>query len=509
MPEIQQERETALGRLNGSRLWRSVFRHGLPSTDLSRMRTMVNNFFLHIFPAKVQPYSLRPSYTMGLGVIATILFIILTITGALLMFFYIPSVSRAYRDMKDLQFVVSYGVLLRNMHRWSAHGMVMVVLLHMSRVFYTASYRRPREFNWVMGVVLWLLTLFLSFTGYLLPWDQLAFWAITVGTSIASYPPWIGNAIRTLMLGGNTVSQGALIRFYALHVFVLPIGVMLLIAVHFWRVRKDGGLSRPLLDANEAQSVVPPEGTLAKGVKTYALMELTGATSPMVESQDPDGSVSSWPHLTFRLVLLFQVVLILVIAVSLLWNAPLEELANVIHPPNPAKAPWYFLGLQELVSYSALVGGVVVPAVAVLGLMSIPYVDTGSSSSCPCHWGVADCGQKAAPGVWFTSAAGRRVALISFLAAIPVVPALIYLNSKLGLRMLYPGAPQWMLDIFNPATLLLVLMAVTSALVVRLSGSRRLGAISLYSSFLSAYTVLIIIGTYFRGPNWAWIWPWG
>ncbi len=196
-------------------------------------------------------------------------------------------------------------------------------------------------------------------------------------------------------------------------------------------------------------------------------------------------------------------------AVSLLFNAPLEELANAVHPPNPAKAPWYFLGLQELVGYSALVGGVVVPAVAVLGLMSIPYVDTGGRNSCSCHWGRGDCDEPTQPGVWFTSALGRRVAAVSFLAAVPLVPGVIYLNSRAGLRLWYPGAPQWMLDLLNPATVLLLLMAASSALVVRLSGSRRLGAISLYSSFLAAYIVLIIIGTYFRGPNWGWVWPWG
>lgn len=509
MAEIQHDVNSLWVRLKASRFWRSVFRHDLPSTDLGRMRTMVSNFFLHIFPAKVHPNSLKPSYTMGLGVMATVLFIILTVTGALLMFFYVPSVSRAYRDMKDLQFVVSYGVLLRNMHRWAAHGMVAVVLLHMSRVFYTASYRRPREFNWVLGVVLWLITLFLSFTGYLLPWDQLAFWAITVGTSIASYPPWIGKAIRTLLLGGNTVSQGALIRFYVLHVFVLPLSVIVMLAVHFWRVRKDGGLSRPFMGPEETQALSPSEAALPSGVKTYALVEVTAASSPMVETQDPDGAVSSWPNLTFRLLLLFQGVLIVLMVLSLLWNAPLEELANVVHPPNPAKAPWYFLGLQELVGYSALVGGVVVPAVAVLGLMSIPYIDTGKGTGCPCHWGKVDCRDETMPGVWFSSALGRRVALVSFLGAIPTVPILTYLNATAGVRVFYPGAPQWMLDLLNPATVLLVLMAVSSALVVRLSGSRRLGAISLYSSFLSAYIVLIIIGTYFRGPNWAWLWPGG
>ena len=133
------------------------------------------------------------------------------------------------------------------MHRWAAHGMVICVFLHMCRVFYTGSYKRPRQFNWVIGVVLFLLTLGLSFTGYLLPWDQLAFWAITVGTNIGSYAPLVGGQRSRIAAGRPHASaKRALLRFYVLHVAVLPSLVILLTMVHFWRVRKDGGLSRPV-----------------------------------------------------------------------------------------------------------------------------------------------------------------------------------------------------------------------------------------------------------------------
>src|SRR5262249_55959078 len=161
------------------------------------------------------------------------------------MFYYVPSTTQAYDRMLDLRGTVAFGIFLRNMHRWSAHGMVAVVFLHLCRVFLTGAYKKPREFNWVLGVVLLLVTLFMSFTGYLLPWDQLAFWAITVGTSIAAYAPLIGKEIQFVMLGDTSVGQEALLRFYVLHVAVLPSILVLLIAVHFWRIRKDGGLSRP------------------------------------------------------------------------------------------------------------------------------------------------------------------------------------------------------------------------------------------------------------------------
>jgi quinol-cytochrome oxidoreductase complex cytochrome b subunit len=228
------------------KLYKSIIRHGYPDSDKNKSLLIFTNFFLHIFPVKVRKHAVKVRYSFCLGGITLLLFIILTITGVLLMFYYVPSTERAYQSMKDLEFTVSFGLLLRNMHRWGAHGMVIAVFLHMCRVFYTGSYKPPREFNWVIGVILLLVTLFLSFSGYLLPWDQLSFWAITVGTTIATYAP-MGDLQKFVMLGGNTVDQGALIRFYVAHVFLLPLIATILIGLHFWRIRKDGGMSGPPL----------------------------------------------------------------------------------------------------------------------------------------------------------------------------------------------------------------------------------------------------------------------
>jgi quinol-cytochrome oxidoreductase complex cytochrome b subunit len=356
-----------------SRVGRSVFRVGLPKSNLERAQAMVSSFLLHVQPAKVHKHSLKPGYTLGLGLISLYLFFLLVGTGILLMYYYVPSTDRAYNTMKDLEFVVSAGLLVRNMHRWAAHLMVLFVLLHLCRVFYTGAYKRPREFNWIIGVGLFLLTLGLSFTGYLLPWDQLAFWAITVGTSIAGYAPVIGPKLKYLLLGGNVVGQEALTRFYALHVIVLPALAGLGISIHLFRVRKDGGLSRP----DEAGDVVEsiPLGQLPTN-KSYGLMELARGTTPQV-GKNPEDEVFSWPHLVFREILLFLLVTAVVLFLAIFWNAPLEEFANPIHPPNPAKAPWYFLGLQELVSYSAFWGGVVVPGLLVTALVLLPYLDRG------------------------------------------------------------------------------------------------------------------------------------
>jgi len=244
---MSQERyglKAALKRLPGN-VKDSIFRHGVPTTDIERSEAVYDNFFLHVHPVKVHQNTLRFGYTLGLGLISFYLFIILVGSGIPLMFYYIPSTELAYRSMKDLEFTVSFGRVLRNIHRWSAHAMVITVFLHMWRVFATGAYKVPREFNWVIGITLLILTLMLSFTGYLLPWDQLAFWAITVGTSIVSYVPWIGEDLRYMILGGNMVGQSALLRFYVFHCVVFPLFMGILIGVHFWRIRKDGGLSRP------------------------------------------------------------------------------------------------------------------------------------------------------------------------------------------------------------------------------------------------------------------------
>ena len=352
---------------------RAIFRVGVPRSNLARAQAMVSSFLLHLQPAKVQKRTLQPATTLGLGLISLFLFAILTVTGVLLMFYYVPSTERAYNGMKDLEFVVSAGLLIRNMHRWSAHLMVLAVILHLCRVFYTGAYKRPREFNWLLGVGLFLLTLGLSFTGYLLPWDQLAFWAITVGTNIASYAPVVGPKLKYLLLGGNVVGQEALIRFYALHVIVLPAVAGFMIAVHIWRVRKDGGLARP---DEPLEAVEQLDAGQLPTNKSYGLMELAKGTSPQV-GVDPEDLVSSWPHLLFRELLVFLAVLALVLSLAVFWDAPLEQFANPIHPPNPAKAPWYFLGLQELVSYSAFWGGVVVPGLLVALLALLPFFDRG------------------------------------------------------------------------------------------------------------------------------------
>jgi quinol-cytochrome oxidoreductase complex cytochrome b subunit len=254
-----------LQAVRDTQIWRSIFRHGYPDTPRNRTLAVLSNTFLHLHPVKVRRSGIRLSYTWCMGGLTFFLFLVETITGLLLMFYYRPTAEAAYQDIIGIREHVALGVM-REMHRWAAHMMVITVWLHMYRVFLTGSYKPPREFNWNVGVILLVLTLLLSFTGYLLPWDQLAVWAITVGSNMARATPFLGHEgpgasllafgglnfvhagddARFGLLAGRFVGEGALLRFYVLHCVGLPLAAATLMAIHFWRVRKDGGISGPL-----------------------------------------------------------------------------------------------------------------------------------------------------------------------------------------------------------------------------------------------------------------------
>ncbi len=252
LDRVRERTAEASDKLAKSQFVESVLRPGSPFkkgyTDSPRNRSYVvmNNVLYHLHPVKVKRHGVKLSYTLCLGGLSFFLFILLTITGIFLMFYYAPTSERAYLDTAALSTDVAFGTLVRNMHRWGAHLMVLTVFLHMSRVFYHGAYKPPREFNWVIGVILLFLTLFLSFTGYLLPWDQLALWAVTVGTNMAGFIPVIGDQFKFALLSGVEVTAGTLLRWYVLHVLFFPFILVVFLAVHFWRVRKDGGISGPL-----------------------------------------------------------------------------------------------------------------------------------------------------------------------------------------------------------------------------------------------------------------------
>jgi quinol-cytochrome oxidoreductase complex cytochrome b subunit len=246
----------ALDKVRETEFWRSmfrpgsIFRKGYKDTQRDRALAMMNNVLYHLHPVKIKRHGLKLTYTFCLGGMSFFLFILLTVTGIFLMFFYRPSAdigsAQAYSDMLAIRNNVLFGDLVRNIHRWGAHLMVLTVTLHMGRVFYTGAYKPPREFNWVVGVILLFLTLGLSFTGYLLPWDQLSLWAVTIAEGISGNSPLIADQAKFILLGGIQVNPETLLRWYVLHVLFLPFILVIFLAVHFWRIRKDGGISGPL-----------------------------------------------------------------------------------------------------------------------------------------------------------------------------------------------------------------------------------------------------------------------
>ncbi|MBP7675182.1 MAG: cytochrome b N-terminal domain-containing protein [Thermoanaerobaculia bacterium] len=380
-----------------------------PRSDREAGDAVVSNFLLHWFPAKTYKPSLDWNYSFWLGTASAALFFLLVLSGLPLLLLYVPSVERAYGSVKDIEFVVTFGSWIRAVHRIAAHLMVVAVFLHLVRVFLTGAYKngtgrgQRREWNWVLGVVMIVLTLFLSFTGYLLPWDQLAYWAVTVGTNIASSIPWIGPQVRELLIGGRTIDQPTLIRFYVLHVIFLPAGLGALLAYHMWRIRKDGGLAKAdRWTLSQEKAEAPPART-----KTYSLLGVARGQAPAIRAvtlEARDTTVNSVNDLVRRISIVVLGTFAVVSILACFIPSPLEEPANPMITPNPAKAPWYFLWLQEIVTDTtvkigsftingAFLGGVILPTI-LLGLLTIwPWLDRSPAG---------------AAGVWFHGSRKRQ-----------------------------------------------------------------------------------------------------
>lgn len=488
-------------------LWETLFRSGRPTSDRARSSFVFGNVFLHLHPSRVHRWSLRWSTTWGLGIITLSAFLLTLITGVLLMFYYKPYPAVAYESIKDIHFVVPTGRFIRNIHRWAANVMVVGVFLHMARVFFTAAYRSPREFNWVVGMVLLAITLALSFTGYLLPWDQLAYWAITIGANIAQSPREVTDALnitqhfdigglqRLILLGSEEVGEEALIRFYLLHVMILPLALTTFLAVHFWRVRKDGGLARPD-DADERLG--PPDSQTypvftQEPTKTYQLAAIVRGRTPQV-NRGPENTLPAMPHLFYAEAGIFMLTIFGCLLLSLFLDAPLKELANPDVPENPAKAPWYFLGLQELVSHSAFMGGIGIPAICLLGLALIPYLDR----------------ERQGTGLWFGGAGGVSLFLFSSIIGLASVVGIEAIAIQFGwIREWWPDVPQLVITFVNPGTILTTIYALYSVWIVWRYNSTRAGAVALFTCFLCGFVILTIIGYHFRGPNWEFFWSHG
>ncbi len=294
------------------------------------------NFFRHLHPPMIRRRTLEPLSTLGLGIVCLTCLLVLGATGLTLLLYYVPYQEAAYERILHITTTLRYGRLLRNLHFLAANVLLIAGILHLARVFFTGSYQ-GRWLNWTYGLLLLCLIFFSNYTGYLLPWDQTSFWAIKVGSNLVAYFPEMGPSLKRFLLGGEDIGPETLIRSFALHVAVMPFLWLTLISLHLWRIRKDGGLAAP-------------------------------------EEAEPERIPSSpWLFRAELVVGLLTVSMLFLLAFFI--PAPLADRADPLHPPNPAKAPWYFVGIQEVVSYSATFGGVLVPLLVGLFLFFSPVLD--------------------------------------------------------------------------------------------------------------------------------------
>jgi len=417
-------------------------------------RKYFRNLLLHFRPSTVPERTLRFNLTWGLGGMSTVLLFLLVGTGLLLKFVYEPTISGAYASILYLESEVPFGQLLRNLHRWSGYGLILAAFLHLLRVFYTGAHNGPRRWNWVIGLGLFAFVVFSNFTGYLLPWDQVSYWAVTVSTSMLDYIPAIGPGLKALVLGGPEPGQATLMNFYALHTAILPALLLFLLPFHFWRIRKVKGLVVPRAPEEDV-SITGPE-------------------------------VDAMPHLIVREAATALLLLAAVLLVAVAFNAPLAEQANPGLSPNPTKAPWYFMGLQELLlHFHPLFAVVVIPALTVLAVVWIPWLDPGTQTS----------------GVWFRSRSGRRSALLALGIGSALSVAAVFLTdlSSAGATTAAPGILRGGL---LPFLALVAVCGLFFAVVRRLSDASRSDAVqAVFTLLLAGFFILMLIGVWFRGPG--------
>lgn len=299
------------------------------------------NFLKHLHPPIIRERTLDPLSTLGLGIVCLTCLIVLVLTGVTLLLYYVPYRDVAYDRILHIITTLRYGELIRNLHFLAANVLLIACILHLARIFFMGSYQ-GRFLNWIYGLILLALILASNYTGYLLPWDQTSYWAIKVGSNLAAYVPVIGPSMKRFFLGGEDIGHDTLLRSFALHAAVLPFLYMFFVSLHLWRIRKDGGLAAP--EETDSLKIVSSP-VLFRAELTIGLLTLS-----------------------------------LLLILSFVIDAPLAGRADALHPPNPAKAPWYFIGIQEMVSHSTMIGGVIIPAAIGLFLALCPMLDRSKTS---------------------------------------------------------------------------------------------------------------------------------
>jgi len=455
------------------RVWQSIVLRGpvVPRTDRDRAFVTVHTLLLHLRPVKVPARTLRFTHTFGLGGSSLVLISILAATGILQMLAYQPVPVVAYDSILSIENNVGFGPLVRGVHYWSANLLVVVLLLHAARVFFTGGYHGARQFNWVIGVSLLVIVLANAFTGYLLPWDQLSYWAITISTGMLAYVPWIGTALQHVARGGTEIGADTLIVFYTVHTSIVPTLLVGFMAFHFWRVRKAGGV------------VVPPP---ASGDLEEAGLK-AGPTSGTAAEK-----VLFLPHLLMREVALALAITAVVVVLGAAFGAPLGAPANPGMSPNPAKAPWYFMGFQELlVHFHPVVAIVVIPLAGAAVLLLLPYLSDDDEPA----------------GAWFLSVRGYRAAGMAALCALAVTPIAVVTHDFV--YRTWPGATTWLTGGVLPLAVIVgASYAFVGVLRSRLTLTRNETIQAAVVLGGTAFALLTAVGIWFRGPGMSLVWPW-
>lgn len=414
-----------------------------------REPTAIERFLLHLHPINIDQNAIKFTKTFGLGGINALLFVLLVISGILLRFTYVPTPEGAYNSIIYLQNNILFGRLLRNIHHWSAMLMVIASFLHLIRVYYSQSYYDERSKNWIYGLLLMFLVMFSNFTGYLLPWDQLAYWAVTIMTSMLEYIPLVGTPLATFFRGGSTVDGVTLLNFYTWHTGVLPLLFVFLMSMHFWLTRKAKGVQ------------------LAKGEKS--------------------NMVKTYPNLVVKEVMVALILLIFVFALSIFINAPLQDKASISISPNPSKAPWYFMGVQELLLHIHPVFAVFVIPVLIIGLFFyLPYFKFTDVNK----------------GVWFNSLKGKKMVISSAIFSL-VLTLMLILISDLFIDFVtwFSGIPVLISSGLFPFLLYFIPIAVFVYYCKRNGFAKSELFMALVTIILVSYLVMMIMGQWFRGEN--------
>ena len=445
------------------RIFRSIFPSPIiPQTDRERKRYLINNLILHFRPSTVPEKTLKFTLTWGLGGMAALLVVLQIGTGLMLKFAYEPTPMAAYASIQAMQQDVIFGQLIRNIHHWCANLLVLIAFLHLLRVFFTNAFHPPRQFNWIIGLGLFSLVLLANFTGYLLPYDQLAYWAVTVSTGMLEYIPGIGLHLQELIRGGPEIGPVTLRIFFAIHTAIVPVALILLMGFHFWRIRRAGGL------------VVPRESE--------------------EEAEENPNRVLTLPNLLVREIVVALVLIAGVLMLSILFNAPLGDPANPGLSSNPTKAPWYFMGFQEiLLHFHPLTALCLIPALMIIGLTGIPYIHYPANTA----------------GVWFVSRTGRRMAIVAAAAAFIVIPIGVLLDEyAMGHLTWMSGLSPFIRNGLVPLAIVISGFYGFYLLVKhRYSANKNETVLLVFVFFLTAFIILTITGIWFRGSGMALSWP--